>query len=85
MNGSKPEEMNDPLSFFSPRLREMLRRLARRDRRTDLEELAFLIEARARGQHRDHGDEMINPPISLESLPAPLVTQVSVSRIEPKA
>lgn len=70
----------DPLEFLSDRLREMLRRLANRDRRTEKEELAYLIEARANGRLRDHGDDA-TATIPLSDLPQSPVTQVFVERV----
>jgi hypothetical protein len=76
-----PDISPDPLEFLSPKLRELLRRLARRDRRSEIEEIAYLIEARAYGQHRDTGDERVNPPIPLDGLPAPIAEKASAIRI----
>lgn len=42
----KPVE-KDPLEFLGPRLRELLKRCAEADRRDELQEVAYLIEARA--------------------------------------
>lgn len=47
----------DPLSFLGLREREMLRKLSERDGRSELEQLKWLIRARALGQLKDLGDD----------------------------
>lgn len=47
----------DPLVFLGLREREMLNKLAERDGRTDVEELKWLIRARASGHLKDLGDD----------------------------
>lgn len=63
------DESSQALDFLSPRLREILRRLAKRDRRDDVQELVWIIEGYAKGQLQDHGDSPASPRIPLEGLP----------------
>lgn len=72
MNNQRPLEI-----VLSPRLGEMLDRLAARHRRTREQEAAYIIEAVATGQYQDHGDFRITAPISLSDLPPPLIEKVS--------
>lgn len=65
--------------ILSTRIAEMLNRLASIHRRSPAEEVAFIIEAVARGQYQDHGDFRITAPISLSDLPPILVERVSAS------
>lgn len=64
----KPAE-KDPLEFLGPRLRELLKRCAEADRRDELQEVAYLIEARAG----------INREVPLAGLP--VVLQPTATRI----
>lgn len=63
--------------ILSTRLGEMLNRLAVLHRRSPSQEVAFIIEAVARGQYQDHGDFRVNAPISLSDLPPILVERAS--------
>jgi len=76
---NESEMRPDFLAFLPRRQREMLRRLASKDRRTEFDEIVYLIEARAQGQHQDHGD-YAKPPISLSDLPPPLVERAYARR-----
>ncbi len=73
------------LEFLSPRLRELLRRLAKGDRRDELQELAWLIENYAFGRLRDAGDTSAIPRVRIEGLPGPvhLVQSVIVRPVPP--
>ena len=59
----------DLLAFLGLREREMLAKLAERDGRTDLEQLKWLIRARACGRLKDLGDERIDPQVFESDLP----------------
>jgi len=73
------------LQFLSPRLREILRRVAEADRRDALQELAWLIEGYAKGKLQDAGDSLpATPRVSLNDLPnVKLVEQVRVRQVRP--
>lgn len=73
------------LQFLSPRLREILKRVAAADRREVLQELAWLIEGYAKGKLRDAGDTSpVTPRVSLNDLPdVRLVEQVRVRSVRP--
>ena len=86
MNNEKQPEIRDPLEFLSLRLREILRRLAKADRRDDLQELAWLIEGYAKGRLRDTGDETATPRVPLDRLPdVVLVENVRVRQVPARA
>lgn len=76
----------DDLAFLDPRVRELLRRLARADRRDELQELATLIEDAARTRASGAKDNPLSPAISLEGLPeVRLVEKVFVRPGAPRA
>lgn len=86
VNEKQPEITVDPLEFLSPRLREILRRLAQVDRREGLQELAWLIEGYAKGRLRDSGDDPATPRVPLNDLPpARLVEDTRVRRVPAQA
>jgi len=80
----RPSDIEEVLEFLSPRLREILRRLAKRDRRDPLQELAFIIEDYAEGELVRRGDKPAIPRVSLTDLPeVQLVESVRVRRVRP--
>ena len=87
MNNEKlPNGLVDPLDFLSSRLREILRRLAKADRRDEIQELIWIVEAFARGRLRDQGDDNVNPRILLNDLPElPVVEDTRVRRVPGRA
>lgn len=85
-NEKLPNAIGDPLDFLSPRLREILRRLAKTDRRDEIQELVWILEAFARGRLRDQGDENVSPRILLNDLPeTPQIEDVRVRRVPGRA
>lgn len=86
-NEKSPDEtITDPLDFLSVRLREILRRLAKADRRDEIQEMVWILEAYASGRLRDLGDDRSNPRIVLNGLPeVPLVEDVRVRRVRGQA
>jgi hypothetical protein len=80
MNGPKRVEIEQLLENFSPRLREVLRRLAYRERRTELQELVWLIESRAFGHLLYNEWRESSPLIPLDDLPPPLVELATLQR-----
>ena len=80
MSSEKPDNADDILTFFSPRLQEILRRLAYWERRDERQELVWLIEARARGLLLYAEHPGVNPIIPLDDLPAPLIERISLQR-----
>jgi len=68
MSERKPLDEKELLEFFSERFRELLHRLASDDRRTDVQELIWIVEAYARGQLKDQGDFNLSPRIPLDDL-----------------
>jgi hypothetical protein len=80
MNGSDNKQL-DPLGFMSPRLREILDRLANHDRRTPMQELAALIEGRAYGHMPWIEGPDIKPVISVTNLPEAVGIE---ARLEPQ-
>lgn len=80
MNSEKPDNTDDILSFFSPRLQEILRRLAYLERRDERQELVWLIEARAHGRLLYSENKDVSPIIPLDDLPAPLIERISLER-----
>lgn len=83
MNDPKQADIDDILSFLSPRLREILRRLAYCERRSELQELISLIEARALGKLLYNEGRDITPIIPLNDLPSAVVDRVIVQRTDP--
>lgn len=78
--------VGDPLDFLSPRLREILRRLAKSDRRDEIQELVWILEAFARGRLRDQGDVQITPRVSLDGLPETVLVEMTrVRRVRPSS
>lgn len=73
MRPEKPHNTDDDLAFMSPRLREMLRRIAHADRRLEGQELIWLIENRLQGRLVYTESHSITPLASLNDLPAPLI------------
>ena len=70
MPATRPSNIDEVLAFLSPRLKEMLLRCAKADRREALPELGYLIEEYAVGRLRRAGeDATITPRIALEGLP----------------
>lgn len=65
---------NDVLNLLGQEY-EILKRLAAKDGRTELEELRFLIRARASGRYVDHGDYPISPVIHPDEIPQVLRVQ----------
>lgn len=63
------DEFSTTLDFLSPRLRELLKRLAKRDRREPLQQLAWYIEEDANGRLKYYRDETATPRIPLDGLP----------------
>lgn len=57
------------LNVLPVRTREILRLLSRRDCRTELQELVWLIEARGAGRLRDTGDAGVNRLIPADQIP----------------
>lgn len=57
---------HDALGFLGLREREMLAKLAEREGRTELEQLKWLIRARAFGRLKDLGDDRVGS-LSLEN------------------
>src|SRR5436190_16273052 len=73
------EELDKALGFLGPRLREMLSRLAKADRWDEVQELAWIIEAYARGRLKDQGDDAAIPRVPVTDLPT--VHRVEKSRV----
>jgi hypothetical protein len=60
---------DDLLAILPTRTREILRALSRRDCRSELQELVWLIEARGAGRLRDAGDADVIRLIPLNQIP----------------
>ncbi len=84
-NERSHEDLAAALEFFSPRLRELLIRLAKRDRRDPIQELAYIIEDYAEGELvRRGGEKPAIPRVSLTDLPeVRLIESIHVRRVRP--
>lgn len=71
----------DQLAFLGLEISEMVTLLAKRDGRTPIEEVKYLIMARFSGQHKDLGDD--RSPVRLHQSDLSQILRVASLDIEP--